>query len=271
MDATKGVLFFDTETTGLPAKGAKYDADFMEFPHMVSLAWSLNGQEYEYIIKPNGYVIPQEVTEIHGISHDYAMEHGINVELVLRAFFQDAIEADFVCAHNIYFDVSIIKASVLRSLGKEYYDLYAEIALDKAKRIDTMMKTIKFVGALYANGKPGKFPKLEELYQKLFPNETFNAHNALEDVRALVRCLPELVRLGIIELKLKEYPIEPKIEFPGANVKANTLEDIPVENVSKIEFSDTKVEMVLDVKPSQLENLNKTLEKSNKLLDEDNF
>lgn len=255
MDAKlNGVLFFDTETTGLPTKGAKYETDYMDFPYIVSLAWSINGQEHEYIIKPNGYVIPQEVTDIHGISHEYAVEHGVDVELVLRAFFQDAIGSDFVCAHNIYFDTSIIKANVLRSLGKEYYDLYVEVALDKSKRIDTMMKTIKFVGALYSNGKPGKFPKLEELYQKLFPNETFKAHNALEDVRALVRCLPELINLGIIELKLKEYPVEEK-----------------VVEVPKIQFSDTKVEMVLDAKPSQLDNLNKTLEKSNKLLDEDNF
>lgn len=71
-----------------------------------------------------------------------------------------------------------------------------------------MMKTIKFVGALYSNGRPGKYPKLEELYSKLFPGETFPAHDALEDIRALRRCVPELVNLGIIELAQKEYPAE---------------------------------------------------------------
>lgn len=102
----------------------------------------------------------------------------------------------------------MLKANILRYCGKEYYDARAEDALHKGKRIDTMMKTIKFVGALYQNGKPGKFPKLEELFAKLFPGETFPAHDALQDVKALRRCVPELVELGIIELKQKEYPAE---------------------------------------------------------------
>ena len=61
---------------------------------------------------------------------------------------------------------------------------------------------------MYSNGRPGKYPKLEELYSKLFPGETFPAHDALEDIRALRRCVPELVNLGIIELAQKEYPAE---------------------------------------------------------------
>ena len=91
-----------------------------------------------------------------------------------------------------------------------------------------MMKTIKFVGALYANGRPGKYPKLEELYSKLFPGETFPAHDALEDIRALRRCVPALVEFGIIELVQKEYPAEqlklkPEPEKPknGRNIEFN--------------------------------------------------
>ena len=62
-----------------------------------------------------------------------------------------------------------------------------------------MMKTIKFVNAKYENGRGGKFPRLEELYTKLF-NETFDAHNALEDVKATLRCALKLNELQIIEL-----------------------------------------------------------------------
>lgn len=127
---------------------------------------------------------------------------------VVDEFLADANAAPLVCAHNIYFDSSMLKANVLRYLGREYYDAHVEDALHKAKRIDTMMKTIKFVGALFSNGRPGKFPQLEELYSKLFPGETFPAHDALEDIRALRRCVPELVNLGIIELVQKEYPAE---------------------------------------------------------------
>lgn len=204
----KDICFFDCETTGVPAKGLKWDADFEQFPHVVQLAWSLGDKEKSYIIKPDNYEIPPETTAIHGITTERAIKEGVPFAEVVDEFLADANAAPLVCAHNIYFDTSMLKANILRYCGKEYYDAKAEDALHKGKRIDTMMKTIKFVGALFANGRPGKFPQLEELYTKLFPGETFPAHDALEDIRALRRCVPELVNLGIIELVQKEYPAE---------------------------------------------------------------
>lgn len=204
----KDICFFDCETTGVPAKGLKWDADFNQFPHVVQLAWAFGDKERSFIIKPDNYEIPPETTAIHGITTERAIAEGVPFAEVIDEFLTDAAAAPLVCAHNIYFDTSMLKANILRYCGKEYYDAKAEDALHKGKRIDTMMKTIKFVGALYQNGKLGKFPKLEDLFAKLFPGETFPAHDALEDIRALRRCVPELVNLGIIELAQKEYPAE---------------------------------------------------------------
>ena len=44
-----------------------------------------------------------------------------------------------------------------------------ESALYKGKRIDTMWKTIKFVGALKENGKAGKFPDIRGTLCEAFP------------------------------------------------------------------------------------------------------
>ena len=221
-------VFFDCETTGVPGKSQKWDVDFMEFPHVVQLAWSFGDKERSFIIKPDGYEIPPETTAIHGITTERAVAEGVPFAEVVDEFLADAAAAPLVCAHNIYFDTSMLKANILRYCGKEYYDDKAENALHKGKRVDTIMKTIRFVGACYSNGKPGKFPKLEELYAKLFPGETFPAHDALQDIRALRRCVPELVELGIIELKQKEYPaeqlklnVEPEKEQSGRNIVFN--------------------------------------------------
>jgi DNA polymerase-3 subunit epsilon len=232
------VLFFDAETTGLPEKGAQWESDFKYYPNVASLSWIFRGVEKHYIVYPDGWTIPQEATDIHGITTEYALAHGTKIDIVLADFAEDALKAPFVAAHNIYFDSSVVKANVLKHLGRQFYDeMQFEAGLHKGKRIDTMMKTIKFVGALHANGRPGKFPRLEELYEKLFPGEKFDAHNSLADCQALKRCLPELINLGIIMLALKEYPGEKtatataattqnKIEFnqapvivPGANVE----------------------------------------------------
>lgn len=260
------ILFFDVETTGLPKKGYKWDTDYMEHPDIVSLAWSHRGVDKHFIIKPNGWIIPDEATQIHGITTEIAMRDGKDLEFVLDQFYLDANKAPLICAHNIYFDSSMIKANTLKYMGKQYYDEQAEDALGKEKRIDTMMKTVKFVGAKKENGS-GKFPTLEELYDKLFPGESFDAHDALEDVTALKRCLPELVNLGIIELKVKEYPTEQtKIEF---NKSASTK---PIIRDSII-FDDPNPIIVPDVDPTKL-SINENIDRISRelgFLDENDF
>ena len=194
------VLVFDIETTGLPPKGANYETDFNKFPHIVQIAWWFNGEYHDHIIKPVDYEIPEEVVALHGITTEIAKAKGENFQDVILYFLGDCQNAEKIVAHNIYFDTSTVKANILRYGANEVvYNQGVVPAMDKSKRVDTMMKTIKFVNAKYADGRGGKWPKLEELYFKLF-QETFPAHNALEDVKALVRCLDPLVEHGVIEL-----------------------------------------------------------------------
>ena len=69
---------------------------------------------------------------------------------------------------------------------------------------------MKWVDARMANGRL-KFPNLSELYSRCFPGESFPAHDALEDVKAVAKCLPVILELGLVELKVKEYPDETDI------------------------------------------------------------
>lgn len=195
----KNVLVFDSETTGLPAKGANYAVDFDKFPHVVQLAWWINGVHKSYIVKPDGWEIPEEATKIHGITTEQALTEGVPFAKIADEYIHDCMVADIIIGHNIYFDSSIIKANILRLGMPNYYNDLVEPAMDKSKRICTMMKTIKFVDAKFENGRGGKFPRLEELYDKLF-SETFPAHNAHEDVKATLRCVEELLKIGILEI-----------------------------------------------------------------------
>ena len=202
------VLFFDTETTGIPDRAAKWDVDFMEYPHVVQMAWIHGCKVENHIIRPDGWTIPDETVEIHGITTEYAMEHGEPFAAVVDMFIQDCHDAGLICGHNIHFDTGIVKANILRDLGREYYDANdVETALFKGKRIDTMRSTMKWVDARTSWGKL-KFPNLGELYARCFPGETFHAHDALDDTKAVARCLPVILELGLVELKVKEYPEE---------------------------------------------------------------
>ena len=160
------VCCFDCETTGVPEKGMKWDVDFLQFPRPVTMAWAFGDTERHEIIRPQGWDIPTETVAIHGITTEQADKEGKPFVEVVTQFLNDAEKCPLICAHNIYFDTSIIKAAIM-ALCPELSER-AESALFKGKRIDTMYKTIKFVGAKYPNGRPGKYPKLEELFAKLF-------------------------------------------------------------------------------------------------------
>lgn len=133
-DILKDVLTFDCETTVLPAKGAKWDVDFAEFPNIVQLAWSVNEKERSYIIKPEGWEIPEASIEVHGITAERANAEGVPFADIIDEFLEDCKKARLLVGHNIYFDTSIVKEMILRIMGREYYDAKAEDALFKGKR-----------------------------------------------------------------------------------------------------------------------------------------
>ena len=147
----------------------KWDADFNQFPHVVQLAWAFGDKERSFIIKPDNYEIPPETTEIHGITTERAIAEGVPFAEVIDEFLADAAAAPLVCAHNIYFDTSMLKANILRYCGKDYYEAKAENALHKGKRIDTMMKTINCVGALYQMASRGNSPNWRNYIQSCSP------------------------------------------------------------------------------------------------------
>ena len=75
-------LIFDTETTGLPKNYNAPLTDFDNWPRMVQLAWQLHDDTghpidvQNYIVKPEGYVIPYSAEKIHGISTEKATTDG---------------------------------------------------------------------------------------------------------------------------------------------------------------------------------------------------
>lgn len=259
------ILFFDTETTGLPPKNAKWDEDFNEFPYLCEVAWIFGRKTESHIIRPDGWTVPEDASKIHGITQEYAAEHGEPLAEVLEKFIADCRQAHLICGHNIYFDISVVKANILRHLGREFYNAAdAEMALFKGKRIDTMRASMKWVDARFSSGRL-KFPSLNELFARCFPEETFKEHQALDDIRAVVRCLPVLVDEGLIELKVREYPEDPKLFDKSHGTGPNLNETAPAE--PDVAATETDQNIDDSVKPAA--NAADTLRED--LLNETNF
>ena len=88
------LLFFDTETTGLPKDWNAPVSNLDNWPRLVQLAWQTfnsNGdliEEHEYIIKPEGFSIPEEASNIHKITNEKAIENGESLKKILSLFKQ---------------------------------------------------------------------------------------------------------------------------------------------------------------------------------------
>jgi DNA polymerase III epsilon subunit-like protein len=196
-------LFFDTETTGLPKNWKAPVSEVDNWPRMVQLAFLVffqsgenetpNGEpvpviERNFIIKPDGFTIPEDVSRIHGITHERAMDEGWALREVLEEFHAQVIVNQTVVAHNVSFDRAIV--------GSEFIRAGMEDVLHGKDRVCTMMKTTKFCNL---PGKYGpKWPKLSELHEKLFGHTFEEAHNASVDINATAKCFFELKRRQLI-------------------------------------------------------------------------
>ena len=187
-------LFFDTETTGLPKNYKAPVSDLKNWPRLIQVAWLITDdagsavKSVEYIIKPDGFVIPPEAAKIHGITHERADQEGVRLKPVLEEIAADIAKAKDLIAHNMPFDEKI--------LGAEFLRMGASNHVDAKPRKCTMHSSTDYcrLPGPYGN----KWPKLQELHAKLFQNGFDGAHNALADVRACSRCYFELRRLGVM-------------------------------------------------------------------------
>ena len=189
------LLFFDTETTGVPKDYKAPSSAINNWPRLVQLSWiktDNNGtvlSQGDYIIKPDGFVIPESAAAVHNITTAIALEKGQPLTEVLEKFKSEIASADLIIGHNISFDMKVVGAELIRTGGKDI--------LEKKKYFCTMKSTINFCAIRGPYGY--KYPKLEELYTKLFRHKFDDAHNSNADVMATKECYFELKKRNIIK------------------------------------------------------------------------
>jgi len=189
-------LFFDTETTGLPKSWKAPVSDLNNWPRLVQIAWlqydaegeKISGQDY--IIKPDGFTIPVEASQVHGITTEQAIQEGVALNSVLEEFSKLIDESTVLVAHNMNFDEKIIGAEFLRE--------GIQNRLFEIERLCTMKASTNYC---QLPGNYGyKWPKLSELHIKLFDADFEEAHNASVDIEACAKCFWELKRRGVIKI-----------------------------------------------------------------------
>lgn len=174
---------FDTETTGLPEW--KEPSGSEKQPHIVQLAAHQVDrdtqkviQTLDVIVKPEGWVIPQEVTDIHGITTEYAGDVGVPEKMALEMFIELS-GGHLHIAHNATFDRRIIRIGLKRFFGDRIADDFKDAPYECTGIL------AKPIMQMLPKGRYGyKMPKLVEAYKHFTGKDLVDAHTAIADVNA---------------------------------------------------------------------------------------
>lgn len=187
-------LFFDTETTGVPRNYKAPVSDSSNWPRLVQLGWIVTDSEghetksNNYIIRPDGFTIPADVAKLHGITTERALAEGVSLLGVLEEFVEDLESVRNIVGHNIEFDKNIIAAELYRNSMPYHFNQWRSYC--------TMHASTNFCAIRGPYGF--KWPRLVELYKKLFGYTFDDAHNAFADITATKECFWEMRRRGLI-------------------------------------------------------------------------
>lgn len=173
------VLIYDTETTGIPDWKTPSDSDTQ--PHIVeigALLFDLDTRvlikELAVVVKPEGWVIPEETIEIHGITQEQALEFGIPEKEAIQKLLdlKDSFVGCQRVAFNKTFDQRIVRIATKRFFSEEVQEDWSV----KDNHHCAMIMAKKIIG--------GKNPKLVDAYKYFIGEEMQGAHNALSDAKA---------------------------------------------------------------------------------------
>lgn len=177
------VMLFDTETTGLPKTRALAINGRNNWPHIVSISWVILDadtntilKKASYIVKPNGWLIPDDSIAIHKITNENAYLNGVPLSDAIYAFSNE--DPDILVAHNADFDFNVLVNAIKWDLGID------PIVLDKP--LFCSMKLSRNMCQI-----PSKYgfksPKLSELYEFVMKKSPISdsLHGSLYDAEVL--------------------------------------------------------------------------------------
>ncbi len=172
----KQIIFFDTETTGIPLWRDRSDS--VDQPHIVQIAALRVEVEtrkviemMDVVVAPDGWEIPQVTIDIHGITNDHASEIGIPEKEAVQMFLYLWNGMDWV-SHGKSFDKRIMRIALKRWADEVSIETWKECPSECTGQLSR-----KIVGL-------GKMPKLVEAYQHFFSREHDGIHSAMGDAVA---------------------------------------------------------------------------------------
>jgi len=201
-------LFIDTETTGLPnMNNMKWGCypDYLDVAkyntaRIVQISYIVTDYNYndlyleDYVIKREGFNITN--SEFHSITDEISDKTGVEFNHAIEEFYKSLKKVNYIIAHNILFDVSVIKSELHRRGMHHIID-----ELNKKKLLCTMKHTKNIIKIINKFGKY-KYPSMKELYKYCFGKDIENAHNSKYDVINLHAAIKHMYDAGYLNYNL---------------------------------------------------------------------
>lgn len=183
------LLFLDTETTGIPKNRNSNGLEKKDnWPDIVSVAWVIcdngNFQHTKYfVIKPDGWDIPQESINIHKITYDYATQNGRDLEEVMAELSKDLASCDTFIAHNVEFDKNVIFNAYKWRLNTNPWPFWPK---GEFCTMNASENELKIPSKYPKPTRMYKSPNMAELYTATFHKDPpGDLHNSKRDIETL--------------------------------------------------------------------------------------
>jgi len=187
------ILFFDTETSGFPSKKLPKNDQKQAWIVQIGIILTVDGYPVGtegLLIQSDNRKIHPSAQKVHQISTKTTDKYGIPEVVICSLFSHYLNNTDIIVGHNISFDIQMVELLLLRNGMESVND-----QMHKLPHYCTMKESTNLCKLPSKYGY--KWPKLTELYSFLF-NEEFPAHDAIEDIKATMRCFFELQKQGVI-------------------------------------------------------------------------
>ena len=217
-------LFVDTETTGIPVDDSKTYKDIDNWPQIRQISWIMYTKSGNFV-RARNYVTMSDNDTPQIACNGYLPKINKQIYDILPVFLEDLSFCDVVIGHNIDYDITIILCELYR-LGLD------TMTLESMQRFCTMKNGVDLCGFDSIHGD--RYPKLQELYSKLFHHPFENPHDAYCDTLATVECFWEIVSRGNMQNEAFPYLMPDKERLGLAKKYAEEADAILIPERSSI-------------------------------------
>lgn len=186
-------LIFDSSPIDKPRDYKAPFSDTFAWPRLAHLSWIVLDkdfkplEDFDCIVQPEGWKFNKTISKRVKVDEEDVERKGAPLEDILKQFADSSDKVEFVIAHNLNINESVV--------GAEFIRKSMDNPMFRKERICLMQESTYYCKIPNRRGSY-KWPSLTELHAICFKQRYSPANNARADVIAAARCFIKLMKIG---------------------------------------------------------------------------